>query len=105
MRTKVLLIRCNSGHYFSGGKNCPLDNWSLDRYENLEKVLAQIEKDGVDISIEELKRRGISNDTLARLIVVDFGSVNSVFYGLAPEGYIGKQGNFIPLKQVGLDYL
>ncbi|MBN1122126.1 MAG: hypothetical protein JXJ17_13700 [Anaerolineae bacterium] len=104
MKNKVLYIRCNSGHYFSGGENCPLDNWSLPRYEELEEVIVQMETEGIDISIEEFRKRGVSDDILARIIIIDFGSVNSVFTGLVPEGYIGREGNFIPVNLASSDY-
>lgn len=79
--------RCNSGHYFSG-ESCPYDGWSSPASRELAQAVTYLEKMGKELSIEELKKRGVKKETLWRTIIVSFGVGASVFEALAPDTYV-----------------
>ena len=79
--------RCNSGHYFSGD-SCPYDGWSSAESRELTQAVACLEKMGKELTIEELKKRGVKKGTLWRTIIVSFGVGASVFEALAPDTYV-----------------
>jgi len=98
-----VLWRCNSGHYFSV-LHCPLDGWSFQGAKELFATVGQMHDKGKSPSIRQLKARGLSQEVLDRVIVVDFGGERSVFDGFSPEGYI-IEDRYVPLAKLGGDYL
>jgi hypothetical protein len=76
--------RCNSGHYFTG-EHCPFDGWSSSGARELVQAVERLTKQNRAVSLEELRKAGVSAATLARTIVVEFGCNESAFEALAPE--------------------
>jgi hypothetical protein len=54
----------------------------------LAQAVTCLEKMGRELSIEELKKRGVKKETLWRTIIVSFGVGASVFEALAPDTYV-----------------
>ena len=78
--------RCNSGHYFVG-ENCPWDGWSSAASKELTRAVEALSHLGRQVSIEELHGAGVSETTLLRTIVVQFGSDGSAFDAINPKMY------------------
>jgi len=78
--------RCNSGHYFAG-IHCPLDGWSSPASAELTSMVAAMADAGQLLSLEKLQEQGLSGVALARIVVIEFGSDDSVFDAISPEGY------------------
>jgi hypothetical protein len=87
--------RCNSGHYFMG-EFCPFDGWSSRAAKELTKAAKSLMAPGRGVSLEELRRIGVSEETLARTIVIEFGSSASAFEAISPEDLV-VNGETIPL--------
>jgi hypothetical protein len=102
---KRAYIRCNSGHYFSGGPNCPLDNWSSPQSREFAQAVEQLTQEGQEVSIQGLRDRGLSDEALRQIIVVDFGSVRSAFTCLVLEGYVLDDGRYVPITKAGWDFI
>src|SRR5882672_7050817 len=100
--TKVFW-RCNSGHYYSV-PSCPIDGWSFQGVRELVEILSEMRTHAEIPSIQELRRRGLSQDVLDRVVVVEFGGDRSVFDGICPEGYM-IEGKYVPLRELSRDYL
>jgi hypothetical protein len=79
--------RCNSGHYFTG-IHCPLDGWSSQASVELDEACRRLEAAGHAISLATLREAGVSPCSLERIIVIQFGSDESAFEAVAPEGYV-----------------
>src|SRR5262249_26424289 len=75
---------CNSGHYFTG-EYCPFDGWSSPGTRELARAVERLAKQNRRVSFEELRKAGVRAATLARTILVEFGSSESAFEALAPE--------------------
>ena len=75
--------RCNSGHYFSG-EFCPFDGWSSPASRELTDAVEELARLDLVASIEELRKAGVSAATLARTIVIEFGSDASAFEAISP---------------------
>ncbi len=101
--TKVAYIRCNSGHYFTG-EFCPLDNWSSAESKELVEAIGELGTTNHEISIESLQELGVSEATIRRTIVVDFGSNDTVFEAISPDGYV-INGEWLPLSKASEDFL
>src|SRR5215472_5598242 len=86
MLTRVY-CRCNSGHYFIG-ESCPYDGWSSEATKELTAAAARLAELGLQPSLEELRKTGVSNATLWRTIIVTFGSGASVFDAFSPQSYV-----------------
>ncbi len=95
-------IRCNGGDYFIG-EYCPLDNWSSPESKELTEVVNKLKQENRDISIDELRRAGLSDAALRRTIVIQFGSEASAFEAITPQGYV-IQGEWKPLAKAGPDF-
>ena len=80
-------IRCNEGHYFLG-EYCPFDGWSSVESKQLAELTEAITSGNNELSIEQLKKHGVSDATLSRTIIINFGEGNFVFDGILPDGYI-----------------
>ena len=79
--------RCNSGHYFTG-EFCPFDGWSSPASRELTEAVVRLTATDRAVSLEELRKVGVNAATLARTIVVEFGSIAALFDALAPEEYV-----------------
>ena len=79
--------RCNSGHYFMG-EFCPFDGWSSPASQELTAALKDLARLGRNVSLEELQKVGVSEHTLARTIVIEFGSTAAAFEAISPEEYV-----------------
>lgn len=80
-------LRCNGGHYFAAS-HCPLDGWSSPASQELAAAVDELAQRGAAPSVEQLRTVGVSEETLARIIVIEFGSSWSAFELIAPEGYV-----------------
>ena len=94
--TTLAYSRCNSGHYFTG-EFCPFDGWSSPASKELTKALKRLATSGQKVSLNELRKAGVSEATLARTIVIEFGSGTSAFDAVSPEDYV-VNGETIPLR-------
>ena len=101
MGKKKAYIRCNSGHYFSGSSNCPLDNWSSRESEELTNAIETVNRIGHELSVEAIQKQGVSDTAIERLIVIEFGSEDSSFMGIVPEGYIMEGGKYVSILGIG----
>jgi hypothetical protein len=79
--------RCNSGHYFSG-VCCPFDGWSSPASRELTEAVESLTRRHREISMEELRKAGVSQAALARTIVVAFGCSDSAFEAVSPQSYV-----------------
>ncbi|GIW79965.1 MAG: hypothetical protein KatS3mg105_1772 [Gemmatales bacterium] len=89
--------RCTSGHYFEG-EDCPFCGWSGPTAVELAQAVRRLEQLGKPVSLEELRRQGASEETLARAIVIEFGSAESAFEAISPKEYIVKGARKPPMK-------
>jgi hypothetical protein len=89
--------RCNSGHYFIG-PCCPFDGWSSDASWELTVAVERLSQLEQVVSLEALRKAGVSAATLARTIVVEFGSSASAFEALDPNEYVVNGEARPPLK-------
>lgn len=94
--------RCNSGHNFAGGC-CPLDGWSSPKTDAVLIALERLTAAHVTPSIGNLQQAGVSEDALARTIVVRFGSRASTFDAISPEGYV-VEGRWRPLVSMDANF-
>jgi len=87
--------RCNNGHYFQG-EFCPFDGWSSPASGELAKAVLQLASDDRKLSLTALRQLGLSEATLERVVVIDFGCKASAFDALAPQEYVinGKSQSF-----------
>jgi hypothetical protein len=85
--TAYAYCRCNSGHYFSG-EFCPFDGWSSPASRELSRAIEQLARSQHPVSLEELRKAGVSQATLERTIVIEFGSSTSVFDAVAPQEFV-----------------
>jgi hypothetical protein len=90
--------RCNSGHYFMG-EFCPFDGRSSHASKELTQALKRLARSGRKVSLDELRNEGVSAATLARTIVIAFGSSSSAFEAISPEYYV-VNGETIPLRKL-----
>jgi hypothetical protein len=95
--------RCNSGHYFSGPR-CPLDGWSSDASRELAAACERLASGGRPVSMAALRQEGVSECSLQRIIVIEFGSESSVFDAISPEGYV-LDGRWQPIEEVSEELL
>src|SRR5436190_4301668 len=95
--------RCNGGDYFVGTM-CPMDGWSSPASVELADAVDRLARAGRRLSIEDLRATGVSEATLARTIVIDFGSAASAFDALTPRGYF-VAGTWKPLHELGLAFI
>ena len=79
--------RCNSGHYFVG-EYCPLDGWSSLAARELVKVTKRVLASGQELSLQGLRRAGLSDAAAQRTIVIEFGTDDGAFEAVAPEGFV-----------------
>jgi hypothetical protein len=97
---KHAYCRCNGGDYFRDGGSCPLDGWSSPESLELADAVEQVRAAGRELSIAELRKVGVSQATLARTIVVEFGCEDAAFEALTPAGYV-IDGEWRPLNCLG----
>ena len=95
--------RCNSGHYFEGAY-CPFDGWSSPESMELADAVARLSGAGSALSVGALCQVGVSNRTIARIIVIEFGCEASSFEAISPEGYI-IHGTWRPLASLDTAHL
>ena len=91
--------RCNGGHYFVG-EFCPLDGWSPSESRELIEAAAKVLESGGQLSLLELEKVGMTTASLKRVIVIQFGSEQSAFDALAPDGYF-INGKWHRLRDLG----
>ena len=97
---KHAYCRCNGGDYFREGGACPIDGWSSPQSIELADAVERVRNAGRDLSIAELRRLGVSDATLARTVIIEFGSEDAVFEALTPEGYV-VDGRWKLLRHLG----
>lgn len=81
-----------------------MDGWSVPDSEKLLDVLNKVNARSEDVSVQTLREKGLSAETLRRMIVIEFAPDVPTFEGIVPEGYI-FEGKFVPLAKLGLEYL
>jgi hypothetical protein len=69
----------------------------------LVEATGRLAEAGKDLSLEELRSMGVSNETLWRTIVVSFGTGASIFDALAPDTYV-VNGETKPPRKLGLGF-
>src|SRR5258706_2717525 len=70
--------RCNSGHYFVG-ERCPFDGWTSSAAIDIARATTALRATGSPPSIEGLRAVGAHEDSIARCIIIEFGSDRSSF--------------------------
>ena len=65
-----------------------MDGWSRFPCPQLNRALRQLADDGMDVTMDALRKAGLGDDALTRVIVIDFGSDAASFELLAPKGYV-----------------
>ncbi len=100
--TAFIYLRCNSGHYFTGSQLCPLDGWSANETSEAFVVATALVANGESLSVAALRAQGLTDETLARVIVIEFPFDRPPFELIAPDGYV-IDGKWTPLLEAGLD--
>ncbi len=95
--------RCNGGHYFRGAC-CPLDGWSSPASRELDAACQKLSASGRPVSLASLREAGVSEASLLRVVVIEFGSADAMFDALSPEGYVVK-GCWQPLEELGDEFM
>src|SRR5262245_49238637 len=90
--------RCNSGHYFIG-EYCPFDGWPSQASRELTAAVERLTQREQLPSLEALRKAGVSASTLARTIVVEFGSEDSAFDAVSPSECV-VDGVALPLRKL-----
>jgi hypothetical protein len=94
--------RCNSGHYFTG-EYCPFDGWSSPASTELAKAVRTFTESDRTLSLEELRKAGVSAATLGRTIIIEFGSGASAFDAISPlESVVDGQAQ--PVRKLGRSF-
>lgn len=101
--SKRAFSRCNSGHYFIG-ENCPIDGWSSAATKELTVAQKRLARTGEEVSMRALRKLGVSEATLARAIVIEFGSDACVFEAFGPEFY-GINGEMVSMENLDDNFL
>ena len=96
-------IRCNEGHYFVG-EHCPFDGWSSKESKQLAEISKKLTSEGKKLTLKELKENAVSNETLSRTIIVDFGEGNFVFDAFSPDGFM-IAGKYLRLPELPVELL
>ena len=91
--------RCTSGHYFMG-VFCQLDGWSAAASRELAEATDLLRQRGEELSLVSLRSAGVSESSLERGIVVQFGSPASAFEAVAPAAY-SVDGEWRPPDELG----
>lgn len=95
--SKQAYCRCNSGHYFTG-ECCPFDGWSSAASKELAQAVKKLRVLGREVSVAELRDSGVSDATLWRTIIIEFGTDASSFEAVSPEEYVVHGETKAPLK-------
>jgi len=95
-----LYFRCNGGHYFTSRSSCPFDGWTCNGIGDALSALERATARGERLSIAELKTIGIDEETLQRVLLIEFGDEASAFEALAP-GHFVYNGNVVEAHEVG----
>ena len=82
----LAFVRCTGGEYFIGV--CPWDGWHSPASEELYVAARQVAAECSDVSIPALSRAGVSTETLARTIVIEFGADAFAFNAISPEEFV-----------------
>lgn len=81
-----------------------MDGWSAPGSKQLLDILSELNVQVDDFSMQTLRERGLSTETLGRVIVIEFAPDVPAFDGIVPEGYI-VDGKFVPLTKLAIEYL
>lgn len=84
-----IFCRCNSGHYFIG-EACPWDGWSSPETTAVVRAGNHLRENGIEPTIRELRKNSVSEEGLSRVVVMEFGSEDSTFDAISPNGWIYK---------------
>ncbi len=95
--------RCNSAHYYSS-LHCPIDGWTFKGCAQLMAAVENTERRSEALSIQALSQAGAPEDAINRTIIIEFGSDESVFDALLPEGYL-IDGEIKKVHQLGHEHL
>jgi hypothetical protein len=79
--------RCNSGHYYSS-LHCPFDGWTFNGCKELIAAVENLSDRNQSLSIEALTLEGAPATTVARTIIIEFGSPSAAFDAFSPDGYL-----------------
>ena len=84
---RLLYVRCDCGsahgpqHYYRG-ETCPFSGWVAPFVREALAAAAAAERGGEPLTVESLRRAGLSREALARVMVAEFVSVS-----MAPEAF------------------
>ena len=96
---KLLLFKCNHGHYFRH-LSCPYDGWTHADIRRAENAFLS---DGAD-SLAALEHLEIDDDLLERIVIIEKRNCDEQVEGLAPESYV-INGEVVVRNEVGADLL
>lgn len=81
-----------------------MDNWSSPQSEEFAQAIEQLSIKGLEVSIQNLEELGVSEETIQRIIIIEFGSEKSSFPGFVPEGYMIDGEGYVPISKLGWDF-
>jgi hypothetical protein len=95
----VVFCRCNSGHFFQG-EFCPFDGWSSPETKRIAEVVSLLAKCDLLPTIQKLRKMGLNESCLKRVIIIEFGDPTCVVDAISPDSYVinGKGYELIKLK-------
>jgi len=84
--------------------NCPVDGRTRPWVKELAEVVASMATTGQSLLIEALRKNGMSQEVLDKVIGIQFGSARSSFDGFEPAAYF-VDGRVVRVNELGADYL
>ena len=82
--TKLVYSFCMDGHYFLGGY-CPEDGWSSAESIEIDAAAKKLEHDNIELTIANLIRAGVSDQSLNQCFIVEFPPDQGGFSLLTPH--------------------
>ena len=78
---KVLYVWCDCGspggpRHFYRGEKCPFSGWVAPCVCEATEAAIAVEQAGAPLSVEALRRAGLSRKALARVMIAEFASVS-----------------------------
>src|SRR5262249_18042839 len=76
-------FHCTSDHYFAG-RVCMDDGWSSDGSRLVAEAVTRLLADERDLTMDALRERGVSEEDLQRVIIVEFARAKDAWDFLEP---------------------
>ena len=83
--------------------HCPLDGVTTNGIVEAERLAGLIWRTSDTLSIATLRSRGVSDDTLRRIMIVEFGSERAVFDAVEPSALV-VHGKRVPLADLDAEF-